>query len=292
MISLQIRELDAVFMSYDEVYADFFFEKWQQIFKKIHRVHGVHGLNNAHIMACEAATTDYFVLIDADAYPLVDRFVDSTFSVGLDTVVANLQSIQSVTGTYTPHGGIKIINRKLAKAFFEGARSSTVNYVFKQGFEVIDGPALSVEFTNQSPELAFTSAYKDSALLLRATFDPITYIEPQDLSGLRGKRQRIWPWLTNGCEEPYGLYSVLGAHTAVYNVFTKNVPLCRESLEHYKRQKFQIPTLNSYSDLMDRLDVMYDELQIPMMVPIEPTVLRTDMYERFETLAKKYGEIL
>ena len=286
MRSIALSEVDAVFLSYDEVYADFFFEQWNKIFKNLHRVHGVDGLNNAHLKACEVATTDYFVLIDADAFPIKQQFNNSlAVDIDEDTVVSNLQSIQGVIKTYTPHGGIKIINKKLAPAFFERAKSTCVSYELQHGFAVLDGPAMSIEFSNQSARLSFLSAYKDAMLFLRATIDPVTYLEKQDVLQLQGKRQRLWAWLTNGGEEPFGFYSILGAHTAVYNVFTKRVPTTKESLEYFKHEKVDIPILNSYDDMMKYIIPMYEELDIPMVTPLKPKHIHTNLYDRFESIA-------
>jgi len=290
MTIVTLHEMDAIFLSYDEVYADFFFAQWKQIFKNIQRVHGVDGLNNAHLAACEMATTDYFVLIDADAFPLKDQFGNNlTFDIPDESIVSNLQSIQGVTKSITPHGGIKIINRKLATAFFETAKNTCVSYELQKGFTVIDSPAMSIEFSNQSADLAFASAYKDAVLFLRATIYPVTYLEKQDLRNLQGKRQRLWVWLTNGGDEPFGFYSMLGAHTAVYDVFTKRVATTKESLEHFKRDKIKTPIINSYDDLMAHILPMYEELEIDMMVPTRPTTIRSNLYERFESLSQTYS---
>lgn len=290
MTRIVISDLDAVFLSYDEVYSDFFFEQWKTIFKNIHRVHGISGLNNAHLKACEVVSTDYFVLIDADAFPIKEQFTKSTsFDISEDAIVTNLQSIQGVTKTLTPHGGIKIINKNLAPSFFNRAKNTCVSYELQQGFVVIDSPAMSIEFSNQNASLAFMSAYKDAMLFLRATKDPVTYFEKQDILKLQGKRQRLWAWLTNGGEEPFGFYSILGAHTAIYNVFTKKISTTKESLEHYKQDKIEIPTINSYDDMMKHIIPMYEELDIPMLTPVKPEIVYSDMYERFEFLSQAYS---
>jgi hypothetical protein len=283
---VKITELPAVFLSYDEPYRDIFFKSWSELFSVIHRVHGVTGLNSAHLKACESVNSDYFVLIDADAYPLVNRIINECVEIDEKLIVSNLQSIQGVTHTITPHGGIKIINKRLATDFFTTAKSICPKYELQQGFTVISGKPLSIEFSNQSPELAFTSAYNDSSLLLRATITPISYLKNPIISKLTGKRQRIWPWLTVGAEEPNGLYSILGAHTAVNHVTTGMISTTIEGIENYKNQHNILPKLDNFEHLMSELS----KLSTITMMPIKPHHIFTDFISRVEELSSKYSE--
>lgn len=290
-MTVTLGDLDIIFLSYNEVYVDLFFEKWKSIFPTIKRVHGVKGLNNAHLKAAELADTDYFLLIDGDAYPLVEQFAEPlSFEINENTIVANLQSIQSVTKTVTPHGALKIINKKAAPDFFNHAKDTCVTYELLDGFSIIDSEPLSIEFTNQTPELAFFAAYKDAILFLRKTRYPVSYIEKIDITKLTGKRQRLWNWLLNGSGEPNGFYSILGAHTAIYHVFTNTIPTTKESLEFFKHENIVIPQLDTYEDMMDRIKSMYAELNIPMIAPTKPETIYTDIQERIISLSSMYAK--
>jgi hypothetical protein len=290
-MKVTLGDLDVVFLSYNEVYADLFFEKWKTIFPDIKRVHGIKGLNNAHLRAAEISNTDYFILIDGDAYPLVEQFKEElSFDIPDNSTVANLQSIQSVTKTITPHGALKIINKNTAPEFFNRAKDTCVTYELQDGFSIIDSKPLSIEFTNQTPELAFFAAYKDAILFLRKTKHPVSYLDKQDITRLIDKRQRLWDWLLNGCGEPNGFYSILGAHAAIYKVFTKTIPTTRESLEFFKHENIVIPTIETYEDMMNKIKDMYNELKIPMLAPTKPEMVYTDIQERIVSLSSMYAK--
>lgn len=277
-MTLNITDFAAVFMSYDECYADEFYVSWKKIFKDIKRVRGIHGLNNAHIQACETASDDYFVLIDADTLPHEHNIMQFSTNTDIEAVVTNFTAVQFVTNEVTPHGALKIIDKKRGPDFFRGAASTVGDYVLSRGFVVADSLPLSIEFTNQTPDMAFRAAYKDVELLLRQypiTY-PVTHIEKQDLSQLRGKRRRILSWLINGADVPNGLYSIYGAHTAVFDVFTKQVTITSSGMiDFYKDFVPSVTHIRTFDELLERLKHMYAVLGITPVMPRHPSISPT-----------------
>lgn len=72
--TLDIADLDCVFLTYDEPRRD---ENWAKIKHMVpwaRRVHGVKGSDAAHKAAAAASTTDRFVLIDGDNIPDAEFF--------------------------------------------------------------------------------------------------------------------------------------------------------------------------------------------------------------------------
>ena len=64
---------DVVFISYQEPDCNERFEKLQDKFPVIKRVHGVKGIHNAHKQAAEMCSTKMFWIVDGDA-DLVDDY--------------------------------------------------------------------------------------------------------------------------------------------------------------------------------------------------------------------------
>ena len=67
------KPFDIIFISYNEKNADENYENLKLKFPRVKRVHGVKGIQNAHIEAAKLAETDMFWVVDADA-DLVDDF--------------------------------------------------------------------------------------------------------------------------------------------------------------------------------------------------------------------------
>ena len=57
---------DVIFISYDEPNADENWEHLTGLVKHAKRVHGIQGIDQAHKVAAEMATTDHFFVIDGD----------------------------------------------------------------------------------------------------------------------------------------------------------------------------------------------------------------------------------
>ncbi len=118
------EKFDIVFLSYDEPYAE---EHWQRLKKRFpaaQRVHGVKGILNAHKECACLAKTDYFFVVDGDAY-ILDEF---NFRSGLPS---RLQSdCLYIFGSRNPindlvygNGGVKLF----PKSTFDGVEDSGVD---------------------------------------------------------------------------------------------------------------------------------------------------------------------
>lgn len=292
MKTFTLTDLPAIYKSFDENYADLFFEEWKKIFPNIKRVHGVVGMANSGKAACEAADGEYFVLIDGDSFPLPNAIRTETITIPDGYIWHKFQSIQAVTKAVTPHGALAIFHRERGIELCSNAISGTVHCNFQPGFIVVDTIPLSMEFTNQSERGAYLAAYKDCSLFLQKGLDPITYIEKQEIKNLSGKRTRIIPWLVNGADELYGYYSLYGAHKAVYDVFNNSaVHQQRTDIEMFKMKGHEIPVINTHDDLLSLITPFYDELGIEMPFPSRPTgPLVTNMMTRCEQLRQIYDK--
>jgi len=69
MKSIDIADLDVVYLSYDEPQREEFWVKIRNMIPWAVRVDGVKGSDAAHKAAAEASNTDRFILIDGDNLP-------------------------------------------------------------------------------------------------------------------------------------------------------------------------------------------------------------------------------
>jgi len=72
---MKIKDIDIIFISYDEPNAE---ENWARLVKIVpwaKRVHGVKGSDNAHKEAAKQSETDWFVGVDGDNI-IDEKFLD------------------------------------------------------------------------------------------------------------------------------------------------------------------------------------------------------------------------
>lgn len=106
-------KFDVIFLSYDEPFAEEHWNRLKKRFPYAQRVHGVKGILKAHKKCAEKARTDYFFVVDGDAY-ILDSF-------GLDDVPSNLSgdifymwmSRNAVNDLKYPNGGVKLLPKRM-----------------------------------------------------------------------------------------------------------------------------------------------------------------------------------
>lgn len=103
------KQLDVVFLSYDELNAD---ENYQRLKTKftgnVHRVNGVKGIFEAHKAAAELCSTDMFYVVDADAWILDSWNFNFTPTIFDRNYIHIFQSRNPVNGLEYGNGGVKI----------------------------------------------------------------------------------------------------------------------------------------------------------------------------------------
>lgn len=108
-VDVTYKPYDIFFLSYDEEAAD---ANWQTLLSShahADRVHGVKGIFNAHLIAAQKSTTDFFWVVDADAkirpsFKFDYRVPDWDFDV-----VHIWNSRNAVNGLEYGYGGVKLI---------------------------------------------------------------------------------------------------------------------------------------------------------------------------------------
>ncbi|MEO6301365.1 MAG: hypothetical protein ABIO62_17205 [Paracoccaceae bacterium] len=163
-------------MSFDEPWADAFWEDLNTKFPRAHRVHGVKGLDACHKAAADAAGTDHFLTVDADT--TVDAaFFDTTIPDILITPRFRLDwlSRNHVNGLVTGNGGLKFWSREMVMDMrtHEAAPQGTVSLDHEIG-AVYPGESLQVTMPGvyavtasaMTPYHAFRCGLRESVYLL------------------------------------------------------------------------------------------------------------------------------
>lgn len=113
---MRISDFPFVFLSYDEPWADEFFQRLTRIVPGALRVHGVHGLDACHKAAARAAASRWFVTVDADT-DVEPSFlsVDVPEELLNDSCRLDWVSRNAVNGLAYGNGGLKVWPSRLVQ---------------------------------------------------------------------------------------------------------------------------------------------------------------------------------
>jgi hypothetical protein len=218
---VRVRDLDVVFLSYDEPRAEAF---WQDLKAKCPwacRVHGVRGFDRAHKEAAHQAGGDHFVTIDADC--IVDP---GFFEITIDDALLTGRTIVSwpgrnhVNGLVYGAGSIKCWPRAyvLAMRSHENAdpEERSVDFAYTD-WSRTDVPQLidalvpfGTVFGNGSPLQAFRSGFRAGVRLgLADGRRSLRYGQTEDFVPV--VLQWLLVWLSVGADVDNGIWCIYGA---------------------------------------------------------------------------------
>lgn len=190
-------KFDIVFLSYDEPYAE---EHWKRVKKRFpyaKRVHGVKGILNAHKECANLARTDYFFVIDGDAYILDGFGFDDTPSELLDDHFYMWMSSNAINDLKYGNGGVKLF----PKTIFDGIEEYGIDLFIRLPHKQIKQVA-SVSRFNASPFYSWRAGFRECAQLASEHSEVIK------------KQIRIYLlniWCNKGADREFGKWCIKGS---------------------------------------------------------------------------------
>lgn len=223
---MRISKLPFVFLSYDEPWADEFFDRLKKIVPTALRVHGVQGLDACHKAAARAAASRWFVTVDADTE------VDASFlSVDLaedmltDRARLDWVSRNAVNGLAYGNGGLKVWPSKLVNDLrsHEAAPSDVASVDHDRGLTgsrptMIRMPGChSVVRPAETAFHAFRSGFREGARLGAVNR---ALVKSSDFVTAAGswRAQHLRVLCTIGSHAPNGSWLVYGARLGLWMV--------------------------------------------------------------------------
>ncbi len=224
------KNLDVVFISYNEPNAE---ANWQRLLEKApwaKRVDGVEGIFNAHKEAARISETDMFYVVDGDAY-LEDswkfNFQPGIFDRDCAYVWTSKNPINGLTYGY---GGVKLFSKRVLM--------KTKKWTTLDMFTGIM-PKLKV-ISRISNTTAFNT---DEFSTWRSAFRECVKLAYNDTDE---NRARLDTWLSTGADKPFGMYSIEAAHSAI-NFVSVN-----------KKKPKELSKINDYDWLLKEFKKQYD----------------------------------
>ena len=178
--------LDIIFLSYDEPNAE---KNWRDLkskFPHAKRVHGVKGIANAHVAACQKSNTNWFYVVDADA-EILESFKFDYKPPEYDSQYVHIwHAFNPAIGLDYGYGGVKLFNKEQFKSISNALDFSTT---LAKGVKIIDEIACITRF-NSDPIRAFRGAFREAVKLYTTS---INAEKPENEK--REARERLASWL-------------------------------------------------------------------------------------------------
>jgi hypothetical protein len=163
MNSIDIADLDCVFLTYDEPNKE---ESWVKIKNMVPwaiRVDGIKGSDAAHKAAADASTTDRFVLIDGDNIPDT-KFFNLTLDTDEDCVY-RWRASNHINGLMYGNGGLSIWSKEFVYAMrtheaSDGTAENDVEFCFYPNYYAMHD-CYSTTYPNGSAFQAWRAGFRE-----------------------------------------------------------------------------------------------------------------------------------
>jgi hypothetical protein len=198
------RELDCVFLSYDEPLADELYQRAVSVFGRAKRVHGVHGMGRAYRLTGVVADTEHYFLVDGDFEVSRAFAVDSVPPLADDVVMRVWMARNAVNGLEYGYGGLKLCRRAAVRALPLGEHVDVLAAL--PGRVEFEPTTAGTTRFNQSPYHAWRAGFRECSMLARGC----EYGMPSDQA-----RSRIAIWTRVAGRGDFGEWAVRGARDGV-----------------------------------------------------------------------------
>jgi hypothetical protein len=193
-------KFDVVFLSYDEPLAEEHWKRLKKRFPYAKRVHGVKGILNAHKECAKVARTDYFFVVDGDAYVLDSFSFDDVPSELSEDFFYMWSSRNAINDLTYGNGGVKL----LPKAILDGIEDYGLDMFITLPHKNIPEVASLSRF-NASPFYSWRAGFRECAQLACNACKHSKEIK---------KQIRIYllnVWCNKGTDRKFGIWCIKGA---------------------------------------------------------------------------------
>ena len=209
---MKIKDIDIIFISYDEPNAE---ENWARLVKIVpwaKRVHGVKGSDNAHKEAAKQSETDWFVGVDGDNI-IDEKFLDIDIQDIPDVNCYSWCGRNNINNLTYGNGGLKIWKKDfvLEMKTHESADTDVaqVDFCWEDGYKNFP-EVFSTTVINKTPQQAWRAGFREGVKMItvKGILPPVDKIK-KTVHWQNLHRLRIWSSV--GSHINNGNYAILGA---------------------------------------------------------------------------------
>jgi hypothetical protein len=220
MSTIDIAELDCIYLTYDEPKADDFWAQIQANVPWAKRVHGVKGSDAAHKAAASASETERFILIDGDNIPnweffnqelrLDDRNRDCVF---------RWRARNMINGLCYGNGGISSWTKEFVENMrthenTDGTPETEVEFCFNDRYIAMHD-VWSTTHPNQSPLHAWRAGFREGVKLCLNRGKRVDMVDFERDTWI-GNRNNLHIWCNLGADVDMGIFAMTGARMGAY----------------------------------------------------------------------------
>jgi len=220
VITIDIADLDCIYLSYDEPNKE---ENWVKIKNMIpwaQRVDGVKGSDAAHKAAANASATDRFVLIDGDNIPNPE-FFNLTLNIGdVDTTcVYRWRARNYINGLMYGNGGLSVWSKKFiydmrTHEASDGTAENDVEFCFYPNYYAMHD-CYSTTYPNASEFQAWRAGFREGVKMCLNKGVRPTVSEFQDRVHHRNL-DHLTIWHNVGRDVDNGIWAIVGSRMGTY----------------------------------------------------------------------------
>jgi hypothetical protein len=217
MKSIDIADLDCIYLTYDEPNAE---ENWVKIKNMVpwaRRVDGVKGSDAAHKAAADASNTDRFVLIDGDNVP-DPTFFNLTLDVD-EVCVYRWRARNNINGLMYGNGGLSVWSKDFVYAMrtheaSDGAVENDVEFCFYPNYYAMHD-CYSTTYPNGSAFQAWRAGFREGVkMCLNKGARPTLQEFKQRVHQRNLDHLSIWHNV--GRDVEHGIWAIAGARMGTY----------------------------------------------------------------------------
>jgi hypothetical protein len=227
MKSIDVADLDCVYLSYDEPQKEEFWVKIRNMVPWAVRVDGVKGSDAAHKAAAAASTTERFILIDGDNLPDPEffnqtlTFVDDTW----EQAVFRWRARNHINGLMYGNGGISSWTREFVRNMqthenTDGRTETQVEFCFDPLYWAMHD-CYSTTYPNGDAFHAWRAGFREGVKMCLDRGRRPTVAEFQHRVHQRNL-DHLTVWHNIGADVEHGLWAIAGARMGTHQTMLTN----------------------------------------------------------------------
>jgi len=282
MKSVDIADLDCIYLSYDEPHKEEFWVRIRNMVPWAKRVDSVKGSDAAHKAAAEASDTERFVLIDGDNIPdesffnLTLRFADDTW----EQAVFRWRARNHVNGLMYGNGGLSswtrtFVDKMKTHENTDGRDETQVEFCFNPLYWPMYD-CYSTTYPNGSPKHAWRAGFREGVKMCLDRGRRPTVSEFKDRVHKRNL-DHLTIWHNVGNDVEYGIWSIMGSRMGTHMTMLGDWD--------YKQVQWfdaleQLWSVEQYVDPYEAVDTYAKSLHTQLDLPMD--VLSSDQSKFFK----------
>lgn len=278
MISIDIADLDCIYLTYDEPQKEEFWVRIRNMVPWAKRIDGVRGSDAAHKAAAEASDTERFILIDGDNIPAANffnltlKFPDPSWS----QAVFRWRARNAVNGLMYGNGGLSSWTRDFVFNMqthenTDGRDETVVEFCFDPLYWSMHD-CYSTTYPNGSPQQAWRAGFREGVKMCLDKGRRPTISEFRDRVHQRNL-DNLTVWHNVGQDVEHGAWAIAGARQGTYRTMLTDWNYrdvqSFDALEIIWQEQVQWQDPDSIS--RDCEDALKTQLDLPMcmMIPAQ-----------------------